>query len=101
MLRARLVNRPAADHVMYRLLLPLMLLSGSALAVETVEPANEGSGCPSRAPVEAVTQVSSPPPPPGAAPALKAGEPGGEAEQRPKARTRGPAWHSFLPGMFK
>lgn len=86
---------------MYRLFLPLMLLSGSALAVETAEPANAGSDCPSRAPVEAVTQVSPPPTPPGATPALKSGEPGSEADQRPKSRSRSPAWHSFLPGMFK
>lgn len=86
---------------MYRLVLPLMLLSGSALAVETVEPANEGNACPSRTPVESVSQPSPPLPQTGAAPALKAGETAGETDQPRKARSRGPAWHSFLPGMFK
>jgi hypothetical protein len=85
---------------MYRLLLPLMLLSGSALAVESAEPTSEGNGCPARIPVEAVAQPVATLPQSGAA-ALKPGESGGEVDQRPKTRSRSPAWHSFLPGMFK
>lgn len=86
---------------MYRLLL-LMMLSGSVLAAEVQEPALKSNGCPSSTPTEATIEISTNAPAPGAPPALKSSEAGAaEPDQRPRARSRGPAWHSFLPGMFK
>lgn len=87
---------------MYRFLL-LALLSGPAFAAEIQEPALKSTnGCPSSAPAEGPVELSANSPAPGAPPALKSSDSiGSEPDQRPRARSRGPAWHSFLPGMFK
>jgi hypothetical protein len=86
---------------MYRLLL-LLLLSGPALATESVDGEGKQAGCPTSSQIEAPVDVPAPATRPGAPPALKSSDGAvAEPDQRPRARSRSPAWHSFLPGMFK
>ncbi len=86
-------------------LLFLILFGGTALAAESSGATAAPRGCPSEtaaAPADAggtpLTATA-----PTAPPALKPSGDASAAESAPapRVRSRGAAWHSFLPGMFK
>lgn len=86
-------------------LLCLVLFGGSALAAESGGAATAPRGCPSEAATESTDAAGTPLPAttPAAPPALKPASDAsaGESAPAPRVRSRGAAWHSFLPGMFK